>query len=428
MLSTSRLFALRLLAGLVALIWFIDPPAPVRSQSPIPSASGDKRLEAEQLKGDERITFEKLRDGNIAYIKDHQPIIEKAARWYVNRVTHVEYQKKAFDATSSETVNDLVVRDAFRQIIEQKKLSNKQAERDNQKTFQVQFSKALTATIDEVLKNPMAIARVNAARILARLGEAGVEESADYMLKVLDDKEQIDAVKLYVLRGLKELFAAVGKIKDPEREVKVVQALIEFMKRPATYAKGAPPDEVEAYRYVRREAIRALGQTRLPALVQKKEVAAQPALELLRVLSKDSITPEPSFSEQYEAALGLCKMQSKNSKDYQPDYAAQHLGYFITDFMTRYNDDRSKAVRSEAWKIQAVRLNQALDELRSDKKDAYVESLVDKAKGPLGKIEMDMVTQANAVGDWVKRTPAKSTSLFKGDDKSSVKLPMAAEN
>lgn len=424
----SRLLVARLLVAFFILVWFIDPGVPVRSQQPIPGATGDKRLDADQLKGDEKTTFDKLRDGNIDWQAAHQPLLEKAARWYVNRVTYVEYQKKAFDATSSMTVNDIIA-DAYRQIPEVKKQANKQVERDRQKKYLLEFGKALTAAIDEVLKNPMPIARVNAARILARLGEAGQEESADYMLKVLEDKDQIDAVKLYALRGLKELLAALGRLKDADREAKVLQGLIEFIKRPATFPKGTAADEVEAFRYVRREAIRALAQGRVPAVVQKKEIVAMPALELLRVLSKDGITPEPSLSEQFEAALGLCKMQSKLHKDYQPDYVAQHLGYFLNDFMTRYNDDRTKPIRSDAWKIQAVRLQQALDELRDDKKeDIYVASLVTRAKSQLSKIEADNVSQPNTVGDWVKKTAPKGTSLFKGDDKSTVKLPTPPEN
>src|SRR5262249_16616440 len=146
-----------------------------------------------------------------------------------------------------------------------------------------------------------------------------------------------------------------------------VQALIEFIKRPPNYPKDAPADEVEAFRYLRREAIRALGQSRLPAVVQKKEVVAQPALELLRVMTKEDIKPDPTLSEQFEAALGLCRMQSKNYKDYQPDYVAQHVGYFLNEFITRYNDDRTKTVRSEAWRVQAVRMQQALEEMQTDK-------------------------------------------------------------
>lgn len=427
-MSCRHLFVARCLLGLFALVWIMDAGKALRSQQPIPGAAGEKRLEAEQLKGDEKNTFDKLRDGNIPYEPKHQPLLEKAARYYVNRVTWVEYQKKPFESGPTATINDLVIVEAYRQILDVKKQATKQPDRDQQRKFLLEFGKALTAAIDEVLKNPMAIARVNAARILTRLGEAGLEESADYMVKVMQDKEQIDAVKLYVLRGLKELLAANGKIKDPERELRIVQALLEFMKRPPTYGDKAPADEVEAHRYLRREAIRALAQSHLPALVHKKEVAAQPALELLRVMSKDGVTPEPSFSEQLEAAIGICKMQSKNYKEYQPDYAAQHLGYFLSDFMTRYNDDRTKTLRSEAWKIQAVRLQQALDELGSENKDVYIAALITKAKPLLAKIEGDMVPQANVVGDWVKGKPAKSTTLYKGDDNSAVKLPMPPEN
>src|SRR5207245_3342915 len=132
--------------------------------------------------------------------------------------------------------------------------------------------------------------------ILARLGETGQEEFADPLAKVVEDKDQLDAVKLFALRGLKELFDAVEKFKDPEREARAVQAVIAFIRRPLTGTNSA--EEVGAFHYVRREAAAALARCRLPAVELNKKVVGQPALELLHVLSRDGLDPRPVLGER----------------------------------------------------------------------------------------------------------------------------------
>src|SRR5207247_319646 len=98
--------------------------------------------------------------------------------------------------------------------------------------------------------------------------------------------KEIDAVKLWALRGLRELFAQGGPdksiFKKQDLEVQSIGALHRFIKRPPPPA-ATPKDELEAFRFVRREAIHALANTRFPVVPNSKPGEGQTALLLLRV-------------------------------------------------------------------------------------------------------------------------------------------------
>lgn len=388
------------------------------------------RLEAVPLKLSDSNILAKLRDGSGEAVKDKQDLLIKAARWYVNRLTWIEYQQKPADSTDRLTLNDLV-QEAFRYLPDEKRLSGDAAVKARQKKYLQEFGAELVKTIKEVLKNPVMIARINAARILARLGEVGVEESADAMVGILEDTNQIDAVKFYALRGLRELFETVGKI-DAERRARSIRALVSFVNRPPP--KDASPEEVEAFRYVRREAIRALALSRLPVIVLNKKVVCRPAFELLRVVSKAGIQPEPSIGEQLEAALGLCQMQAKEFPEYQPDFTAAHVGYFVAEFGVEYGKDRNERAKAggagqstlaaEPWKIEAAQLRQALDVLKGEKPDKFMAELVKNSEDLLKLIEANEAVQVANFRGWLGNNRPKNTTLFKGDDKTiSVELP-----
>jgi hypothetical protein len=413
--------------------------AVARAQQPIEGVQGDRFLDAKELKGDEKNTFAKLRDGNIEYEKAHKPLLEKAAQWYVYRITSPVYQRKTLpDSTDRQTVYD-IVNDCNRQIYDRSKLSNKEATRDKQLAFLKEYTEEVGKAVDDVLKNPMPIARVNAGRILAHMGKTGVEETGDRMVKVLQDKDQLDAVKLYALRGLKDLFQTINSNPDPVvqrkfngsvRQGKYVQAVVEFMHRQPTNVKGMSPEEVEAFRYVRREAVRALAQLRQPVVISsKKKVFAQPALELLRVVAKEGFTPEPSLSERTEAALGVLQMQTKLSPGYQAEYAGPVLGQFLMDFTLEFDNDRKNPPgpnRLEPWKVLSVRFQQGFEIWKAEANTPYAASITNQSLTVLRAIERDQVASIQNLRATLQTSKPKTTSLYKGDDKAVVEPPPAA--
>lgn len=424
MMSLSTRSARLLIAtGALACIFALESAA----QQPIPGADGERALDAKELKGDERTTFNKLRDGNIDIKADHQAVLEKAAQWYVYRVTWPQYQRKSLPESSDRmTMND-IVNDCLRQLPERSKMLPKGDGRDRQFKYLAEYGKEISKACDEVLKNPMPIARVNAVRILAHLGKIGPEEVADPLLRVVEDKEQLDAVKLYAFRGLKELQVSVrettGKFKSPAREAKIATVLAAFVRRDLSNSKDASP---EAMRWVRREAVRALGSGRSAAVLIKTEVAAQPALDLLKVVSKDGLTPEPTMGERIDAALGVLQMQG--NKSYNPDYVCLHIGHFLLEFTTTYNIDRPNAanLRSDPWKVDAAKLRLALEAMAEDNKsNKNVTTFVTRAKPILEAIEKEQAPTAAPLLKKFLDNYKPESSLFKGDDKATVKLPVS---
>src|SRR5438552_9138584 len=304
--------------------------------------------------------FQEVRKGSSP--ANRSELLDHAAQWYAYRLTHTEHQdsKPAFKG-----MHDLV-KEALDQIVDlrdPKKLSSA-----GQRANMEEFGKRLTACLREVAKNPKIIARVNAAVILAQLAKSGHESAVDVLVEILQDPKENDAVKLYALRGLKDTFALGGDespFTDKEREARAIAALLEYLARKPTLSKDAPPEELAAVNYVRVEAVTALGQSRYPAaskVVAKVTRIERPtALALLRLLRKDGIQPEPSLAEQVAAAAGVCRLRSKELDQYNPDYAAYHVGRFIVEFVSLYNSKgQQEKEKKEPWKIYANRLSTGL--------------------------------------------------------------------
>ena len=185
---------------------------------------------------------------------------------------------------------------------------------------------------------------------------------------------------------------------------------------------------------MRREAVAALGLTRLPAAstTEKKVTTIQrmTAFGLLRVMRKDGIVPEPSIAEQVEAAVGVCQLRSKLCDEYQPDYAADQIGRFLVEFLHAYNGE--KDVKTEPWKIHAARLIQALDEFKTDTERSnfkvYIAKFVSQAQSPLNDIIVAKVDpNPTQLSTWLDNNKPTSTSLFKDRPDIVIKETEKAE-
>jgi hypothetical protein len=292
--------------------------------------------------------------------------------------------------------------------------------------------------LKEVLQNDRAIARVNGARILARLANAGQEEVGDLLAATLNDPNQLEAVKFYAARGMGNMFAWTRgenriRIRDEDRERRCIQALLDFYSRKPTLSASASPEELAAVHYVRREALRALGETRHPAVVSKKEpkatVASGTAWLLLRVLRKDGIEPPPDVAEQVEAAISLCQLQADLLPDYQADYAASQFGRFLVEYSQRVLEDRGEKVKKEPWVLHTARLLQALEELRNNTHrilgmGPYIGKFIEQARPLLTRLEQPTGDpRATALDTWLNQNPPTGKSIYKSVDSSVIKAP-----
>jgi hypothetical protein len=148
----------------------------------------------------------------------------------------------------------------------------------------------------------------------------------------------------------------------------------------------ANSEELEAYRFLRREAIETLGEARAPAVaafVLKKqgEVEGPIAPVLLRVLIPGAMTPEPNLHERNEAALGLCNMKSFDLYEPEKTYYFINKTFFelakdfSEDFTNIAAGDKRKMPTTFPWKYTSKAWEAGLKNLiaaadKSDKKKA----------------------------------------------------------
>jgi len=268
--------------------------------------------------------------------KDDLAAVELAAQYYVFRVTWPEYNESPDKlAAALKEFNAM-----YKQRIVDNLFPEEKIYRDTVVTFHRALKDSFKKVLDERDFAKNRLSSVNAAMMLPVLGKSKSEDISDFLTGIISSAKQNDAVKLYAMRGLKEYFPL-----DPQAlmvkpgDVKRVQALTNYIERKWD-VKKENKQEMDACSYLRREAIRVLGQTQLAAVgFQKKRVEGQIASTLLRVLAKDFLDPPPSLSEKCTAAFALCNVKT-NLQDYHPDMAIYAVGHTLGQFVTEYRSDQ----------------------------------------------------------------------------------------
>jgi hypothetical protein len=413
--------------------------------------------EPKDLSAQNKSRLTHLKDGKEAITADDKPLFEQEARFHIHRLTQDKYWRK--QAPGNLGLDDFV-EDTCKLIpmpTEKKPLS------DGQQQYLEVFASAYLAPIDGALRHREPIVKVNAARILARIAEAiggsystlpsanGQAKVAEELLKIIKDKDQIDAVKFWALHGLEGLFtasytsSAVPVNERPNRraltkadlEDQIIVALVDFVLRKPNLRPNPTPEEVEGFRYVRRQAIRALAQTRFPAVMNKKEFVGTPtALALSRVLVDDGISPTASLSENLEAAIGICQLQTNLTDGYQPDYAAHAVGLFTVELGKAFND-RPQVAQGQTdnypWKLFATRLLAALQSWREGNptntpSGKYITTLFEKFDTMIRTVQRKQGNvNVNDLEAWL-RNPPPDNSLFKGHPETVVKPAEASSD
>jgi hypothetical protein len=285
---------------------------------------------------------------------------------------------------------------------------------------QDEFASRYAAELERVTSPPdqANIARVNAARLLARLAyHSKREQVADLAVKIINDPKQVDGARYYALQAIKELLAEIKEspaIKDEKRRAEVVAALVGFIERKPPYTP-ATPEEADGLRVVRREAIRALAEVRVAQVAGKPKGHA--ALALCRVVGSDeSLDPEPRLDERMEAAIGLCRMAATKDGPVDPEYAAHFIGRFLYDFLKA---DRGN--RGEPRKVYAARVREDLKAFAGAHADnVVVKSVFNQTQDVLQAMERDGTGRdVVELSEWLEKNPPKA-SLYKGDPQSVV--------
>ena len=312
---------------------------------------------------------------------------------------------------------------------------NKQAEdpeeaakRQRQQKYLAEMRGYATEYLREVLKNRLLIARLNAAIVFHRLAEYGQEEILDDLIAIIENPNEHDAVKHWAIKSVNELFTANAgkKPKDPQRmdnaALAVYRWLDEHTRTPPTLLAELSEPEKDGIRYIRREAIRTLGNYRKPVIIDDPKAGRRegPTAELLlRIMNnqENSVLPEASLTERKEAAEALCYLQGKNAPNYQQDYVAFQVGRFIALLGAEASRDPSRT--NQRWKAFADHLKAATDALSADvgknsPHSAYVGKILDRIQPVLENLFDDRLA-TTAVGDLnehLNTSPPKSTELF----------------
>jgi hypothetical protein len=314
--------------------------------------------------------------------------------------------------------------------------------------FARELGNIMVQELAAAVKSPKLVTRVNAARMLSVVAMMGCPKTAELAIKILQDDQLDDGTKFYALKTLTNIFEftpdqalpeqSVFQLKDKnnkdERELEraAIKALTDYILKSRDVA-GLTPEQIAAIRYLRREAIRALGYVRTPRLRHQGQVLAHPGLVLLKVANKDGIVPEPDLKEQVEAVVGITQLfpvvRSNVDRDIQTDYLANRLAAAILDIATvKINDARNISV---PWKVSAARIEAGLKQLQDNTaamnltNAAVIKSLYEKAKNDLlDALKSDQagnIPNAQNFRIWLQGNPAKANSLFQDEAGTTVK-------
>lgn len=369
--------------------------------------------------------FRALYSGEEKNVEKHKEIIDTAAKYYAYSLTW-------FDVYKSDP-------DKYRKIVREAgdvlDAAIKKKPEGTEPFVQL-FTKLLATYLKDVVPNSFALADVNAGLLFYRLAETGYypDELADLFTKILKDPnyDQSPALRYWVLKGM-------GKVIEPmfnDRKLKdkapaAILTLLDVLKQEcAREVPSAPPEEIGGIHWFRREAVRALAATQLPAVADAKgKIEGPTALALLKVVRNDGLKLPARIDEQLEAAIGVARLQSKRVEGYQPDYAVHELARFVVDLA---NQQQGAAGRDKErqWKIYAARLTEALEEMKNDaaanKKlprevTAHVNDVVEQCKPILSQMERGTAVNPAKLGDWLGRVQPKSDSLYQGVKDAVVK-------
>ncbi len=293
----------------------------------------------------------------------------------------------------------------------------------------------------EVIQHDKAkpIHKIHNARILAKVAELGEGKLAETLCELIRDDPKAaekdatkkdgvnDGVRYYALRGLHTLLAQASPqqmqpLLSQEEKGKCAEAILQLLERKPNLPAKPTTEELDGYRLLRREAIRALSEIHTPSFSDK----VRPALVLARIAGDDErIQPPPRLDERMEASIGLARMISAQGKNYESDYAAGQIakciGKVAQQVTAELNAERKE--HRHPWKVLAARLNEALAALKADSgKHAYVANVCNR-----GMKVLQLIAAGRAVGaddlTWftTPQSDPPSKELFKGDADSAVK-------
>lgn len=378
-------------------------------------------------------------ENNKTDTEQNRQSLDRVARYYALRLNASTAKNDDYRQIRDEVARRMLLRRTGGELNPQ------------QKQFITEFGKAMISHLEGLaLNSAKPIVRLNAGMVAAEVGKMGYDGAAELFIKILEKEDMSDGYKEWALKGLHNLFAIepdpvtpwktvfqhTKNPELPELERKAIQALITYIERKVDWNESTPPAELDALRYVRREAVRALGQVRVQTVKNLGKVESRPAFVLLKVARNDipSLWPRDARdlppTEQLDAIVGFCRLRPDiNARDFNLDYAVYHLGraiYAIAEFRVGHTTDASIA-----WKAAGFWLRESLERLKTTMHDLKIENaqLVDNLINqcdfnilqPLESGVAGNQPNIGPLGQWLQANRPKSTSLFREDPKDLPK-------
>ncbi len=336
-----------------------------------------------------------------------------------------------------------------------------------------EFGAVIDAAFKEQIENaPDAIVRINTARAYAHLCRSGAAAHFPTVTAMLTNANVRPEIKNYALQAAGSLLAAYDPTELRTRrhagDLKTVGALVAALQdsiaNPALLVPGlpgnkldekTPADQFLVVAYMRRQAVKALGQCRFAVVAGPDGKAPiYPAHTLCRVaLGDPALFFPPSPGESADAALGLLNMapvrilpdgRAEAVKGYSPEVVLEALTTALITFAS------PRAARAEdrtlPWSNYATKLAEglqgysklydpdfdptapnkadtrlapaALDEFRKEV-TARVLAPIDKAT-LAGRVEIELLRKR--LQD-IRNNPKRKTELVAGVAATSVAFP-----
>ncbi len=357
------------------------PPAP--AQQPLPKKNNDAVTAVTNYRDTSRggIPKEELKKARESF--------RLFAKYYADVVKHPDVWKAVQDpkvlppgTAPPPTLEgpDGILRDIDRFLLEPGKSRLNQEPADYIRELGFAFDAAFKELIEQ---EPDRIVKVNAARVIAHVARTGAPAHFRTVTELIASANTPPEVKQYLFQAAAALLATPDlndlRVRKHAADAKtvgaLVKALMDCINNPGLLLPGADKpetlteDQVRVIAYLRREAVRALAQTKFVTVPGADGTTPlYPAHTLVRIAMSDpNLLPAPGPLEAAEAAIGLCNMapvaeQLKGGfrpiREYNADVAVEA----ITAAMVTFASPRAARAEDNSlpWRKYAALLAEAM--------------------------------------------------------------------
>lgn len=418
-------------SAVLLLLFSASSPAQVQFES---KQLGSK-AEIEEPYRQKQSEFQQLMAGTLRYeAAKHQPTAAVCTKYFVWRVTWANVQSD-FKPAPLRTAMELV-REDFENLIRRVNGENNEKNNDEAKDA---ICKEFTLRFQEIFDLPFEhnrLAHVNAAMLLPDLGKTKNKAVGAYLVNMIKNPKSHEVQRMFAIRGLAEFFPAREfTVLDQERkqyvdqkvrDLELVDSLVMVIEKNWSLAGETDVSEVEAIRYVRREAIKSLARVGTPAIEVYKGKAQGAAVHtFMRVLTDDGMSPSASLTEKIEAALGICQIKSPPPSDYDSQLGIFLVSKFLVEYANDYQNDypnfKAAGRPKHPWRFHGERLRQGL-QLQANNLNNYKDAWKDRAQelvqaaNPMFndiKLHNTVTTSRDNVMRAMERFRPQSTVVFK---------------